>query len=248
MPNLIIRIQWDYAIEFVPIAPVCPLNKGLVVETAEYRPDTFRHLTYQAECIDYHHEDQSITTRLRYEIGRNKHLANEDVAWGDSQLTIDLAGGAGRAEWIDNGMHPELNKVCKCIVLNDALIDELSYESISRIARPEQARLRGLLIETYGACAISGETTLAALEATHIIDVQHGGGHGLNNAILLRADLHRLFDAGLLTIHPSGEIELDQSISQDYRGQNFRKSLPQGITDRILLALETRVAGGQNKQ
>lgn len=244
MSTLIVRIQWDWAIEYVQVNADLPLSIGDQIQTVEYRPDTSKHLSYTAECIDYRREDSAITIRLRYEFERNIHLADEDVAWGDSQLSIDLLKCTAQAEWVDSGMHPELNKVCKCTVLNEELIGELSREVISRIARPEQTRLRSLLIDTYGACAISSETTHAALEAAHIVDVQFGGGYGLNNALLLRADLHRLFDAGLLTITPSGEIFFHESVSTGYRDERFRRFLPSPIKDLVMPALTTRLEAG----
>jgi hypothetical protein len=47
---------------------------------------------------------------------------------------------------------------------------------------------------------IFGCETLAVLEATHVVPVSCGGGESWN-CIPLRADLHRLFDAGIITIY-----------------------------------------------
>jgi predicted restriction endonuclease len=48
---------------------------------------------------------------------------------------------------------------------------------------------------------ISGCETLAVLGAAHIILVSFGGNDEASNGIPLRADLHRLFDAGLIAIN-----------------------------------------------
>ncbi len=49
-------------------------------------------------------------------------------------------------------------------------------------------------------CSHCGCEALLALEAAHIRPVSQGGEDGIENDLLLRADLHRHFDAGLITI------------------------------------------------
>ena len=59
--------------------------------------------------------------------------------------------------------------------------------------------------EAYGyRCTITGEAALPALEATHIVAPAEGGPHRVDNGLLLRADLRRLFDQGLITVVPGG--------------------------------------------
>ena len=47
------------------------------------------------------------------------------------------------------------------------------------------------------------ERTLPVLEAAHINAYAHGGPHQLSNGLLLRSDLHTLFDRGYITVDPS---------------------------------------------
>jgi hypothetical protein len=47
-----------------------------------------------------------------------------------------------------------------------------------------------------GKCAISGCSEAGVLQAAQILAVRKGGGHALHNGLLLRADLHNLFDLG----------------------------------------------------
>lgn len=68
------------------------------------------------------------------------------------------------------------------------------------LVRPAQQLLRRQALDLHGACVITGETEPAALEAAHIRPVYSGGSDTMDNVLILRADLHRLFDAGLLTI------------------------------------------------
>ena len=71
------------------------------------------------------------------------------------------------------------------------------------LARPEQSAFRNNAISNFrGQCALSGCDSLAALEAAHIVPVSENGNDTDENALLLRADLHRLFDSGFLKINP----------------------------------------------
>ena len=69
--------------------------------------------------------------------------------------------------------------------------------------RPGQDEFRDALIKIYGAkCIITGCHVEKAIEAAHIIPYNGLHSHHLANGLLLRVDLHRLFDNHLLTIHP----------------------------------------------
>ena len=65
--------------------------------------------------------------------------------------------------------------------------------------RPRQDAFRQALFLAYeGRCALTGCDAEPALEAAHVADWRSENDAGAG--ILLRADLHRLFDAGLLVI------------------------------------------------
>lgn len=49
-------------------------------------------------------------------------------------------------------------------------------------------------------CAVTGETIRPVLEAAHIRPIEHSGEHRLDNGLLLRSDVHTLFDRGYLGI------------------------------------------------
>lgn len=73
------------------------------------------------------------------------------------------------------------------------------------LARPQQAKFRRDVFALWGArCLITGCETLTALEAAHIHGVSDGGSDEACNGIPLRADIHRLFDADLITVSSDG--------------------------------------------
>jgi putative restriction endonuclease len=65
-------------------------------------------------------------------------------------------------------------------------------------------------------CAITGERTEPALEASHIKPYRRSGPNRINNGLLLRADLHQVFDAGLITISPDYRVLVSDQIKQKY--------------------------------
>jgi putative restriction endonuclease len=65
-------------------------------------------------------------------------------------------------------------------------------------------------------CAVSGERTLPALDAAHIRPFADGGSHEVSNGILLRRDIHSLFDLGYVTISPKMRFEVSGKIREEY--------------------------------
>jgi len=65
-------------------------------------------------------------------------------------------------------------------------------------------------------CAISGEKTLPILDAAHIQAYEAGGEHSLSNGLLLRTDIHKLFDLGYVTVAPDGRFEVSHRLKADF--------------------------------
>lgn len=75
--------------------------------------------------------------------------------------------------------------------------------TVSIARRQGQQKFRQSLLEAYsGKCAITNFDAEAALEAAHIIPYIETENNELSNGLLLRADLHTLFDLNLITIDP----------------------------------------------
>jgi HKD family nuclease len=68
-----------------------------------------------------------------------------------------------------------------------------------------------------GACAVSREHSLPVLEAAHIQPYGSEGAHDVANGLLLRADIHRLFDGGYVTVTPDHRFVVSQRLAQDGR-------------------------------
>ena len=84
-------------------------------------------------------------------------------------------------------------------------------------ARLGQGSFRTLVIDAYHRrCAITGESTLPALEAAHIRSYASDGVHQVSNGLLLRSDFHKLFDAGLVTVEPDLKVRISNRIRDRY--------------------------------
>lgn len=92
---------------------------------------------------------------------------------------------------------------------------------LTRIRRG-QASFRTLVTDAYGRrCSITGEKTLPVLEAAHIQPYAESGPLLISNGILLRSDIHRLFDRGYLTLTPELRVEVSSRIREEF--QNGRE-------------------------
>jgi putative restriction endonuclease len=87
--------------------------------------------------------------------------------------------------------------------------------------------------------AVTTEHSLPVLEAAPIRPYADGGEHHLANGLLLRSDVHRLFDLGNVTVTPAGVFEVSRQLRDDYdngkiyyemHGQHVR--FPQRPSDR----------------
>lgn len=97
--------------------------------------------------------------------------------------------------------------------------DEPRYgESILRKVRIGQGAFRILVTDAYTRrCSISGEKTLPVLEAAHIKPYALAGPHSISNGLLLRSDVHKLFDSGYLTITPELKVEVSKRIKEEFQ-------------------------------
>jgi putative restriction endonuclease len=85
------------------------------------------------------------------------------------------------------------------------------------IPRLGQGSFRVIITDVYNRrCAVSQEKTLPALEAAHIKPFSDSGPHSIQNGILLRSDIHRLFDSGYVTITDDYRFEVSRRIRDEF--------------------------------
>jgi len=84
-------------------------------------------------------------------------------------------------------------------------------------ARLGQGAFRVLVTEAYQKrCAITDERTLSVLEAAHIQPFADEGPNRVCNGLLLRSDLHILFDRGYVTVTPDLRVHVSKRIREEF--------------------------------
>ncbi|GAB3921789.1 HNH endonuclease [Mucilaginibacter myungsuensis] len=107
-----------------------------------------------------------------------------------------------------------------------SISDMRDYKLLKLAIRPAQAAFRSQLIIRHGSrCMISNCDIAEALDACHIAPYLGPEDNHLENGLILRKDLHALFDADLIGIHPqnltiSVAQKLKQSSYKDLEGVN----------------------------
>lgn len=128
-------------------------------------------------------------------------------------------------------------------VIADAPI--VSGYGASAMVRPRLGprSFRIAVLDSYDRrCSVTNEKTLPALEAAHIRDYRDVQEHSISNGILFRADIHKLFDAGYVTVTPDYHFEVSRRIKEEFEnGRDYYAlhgapiRLPQVPGDRPLV-------------
>jgi putative restriction endonuclease len=80
-----------------------------------------------------------------------------------------------------------------------------------------QSSFKAVVLDTYHRrCAISGTRIPPVLQAAHIRLVTAGGEHRLDNGLLLRSDIHTLFDRGYLGVDPKFRLRVSPRLRADF--------------------------------
>src|SRR5450830_84542 len=98
------------------------------------------------------------------------------------------------------------------------------------VRRQGQPKFRKQLFAAYDSrCAVTGCDVEAVLEAAHIAPYLGTESNAVQNGLLLRADIHTLFDLGLLKITPGGVVHLHERLLQTeyrpYEGKAIRSPI-----------------------
>ena len=137
------------------------------------------------------------------------------------------------------GVKPESNTEKELAILAEEAADvsqpirEIVMRAIA--VRRGQPKFRRQLLNLYqGRCAISQYNAESALEAAHIVPFAAEGSHQSENGLLLRADLHTLFDLHYIAINPdqySVVISSQLGATRYAAYQGHRIHLPMSLAD-----------------
>jgi putative restriction endonuclease len=128
----------------------------------------------------------------------------------------DTASGLGKKLWEDVQLRLQARKD----LWEEARIAEphAGYGSpVTVLPRLGQGSFRVLVTDVYQRrCSVTQERTLPALDAVHIKPFGKSGPHSVNNGILFRSDIHKLFDTGYVTISPDHHFEVSKRIKEEF--------------------------------
>jgi hypothetical protein len=210
----------------------------------EYRPDGSWVCLYFQENIDPKKRDEEATNRglmrcmqenvpVGFLIKRKPKPGVEYgvlglgfvVDWTEGYFTIEGANCEGEPHERPDASRARASKGVVSLpdtdfnAENDA---DLRQKQIVTVAvRRGQANFRASLLSAYeGRCCITGCDLVDALEAAHISPYRGSQSNHPQNGLLLRADIHTLFDLGLLAVDQDKKLVLAPSVgqSQAYSG------------------------------
>jgi putative restriction endonuclease len=85
------------------------------------------------------------------------------------------------------------------------------------IPRLGQAAFKAVIARNYGYhCAVTGDKVRPVLEAAHILPVASGGIHRPDNGLLLRSDIHTLFDRGYIGVGPGMRLAVSPRLREEF--------------------------------
>ena len=128
------------------------------------------------------------------------------------RFPLDSVSGANLFKWASALLERPLTTRVR-----ESVAGAIYGEPVLGKRRLGQGAFRIMIADAYSRrCAVTGEKTLPVLEAAHIKPVHKGGEHRVDNGLLLRSDLHKLFDLGYLTIKTSGVLNVSSKLKETW--------------------------------
>ena len=241
MKTYTIQIPWLHALESVFFDPEETLEPGDIIHTSECWYEELEPHEYEVEIVSLAKNASTYTMKLRYQEQRNPEIAIVNDAWGVSTVEFDTKELTATAEWANEPPSKEYDGNVKAKISSQNMTEDLGYITVQRRKR-RQVRFRSELLRLDPTCALSGENAVVTLEAAHIVETSQLGGYTASNGILLRADLHRLFDTGILKIANDGSVSLTDGIPKEssYHSEMASLKLKRSVLRRISKALKQR--------
>lgn len=178
--------------------------------------------------------DQKVQLVVEYRDSDNPELARGyNHGWGENRIVLTPGSRQGRCRWRSADGTERNDVPWKAFDL--AATNQRPLATYLRSRR--YARFRSIVLSHDGhRCALTGDTTVQALEAAHLVPAAKGENDIPTNGVALRADLHRLFDAGLFTFDPDGRVVLADrhpGLSRRYRRLLRNAELRRATIERV---------------
>lgn len=139
-----------------------------------------------------------------------------------SLKTFSTAESDGRALWDEVNARLKFRQSTGMITDPAGIVADpagRSHFGKPQLVKPRlgQGAFRVLVTDIYDRrCAVTRERTLPALDAAHIRPFCDGGLHEARNGLLLRRDIHGLFDSGYVTVTPDLHFEVSGQVREEF--------------------------------
>lgn len=122
------------------------------------------------------------------------------------------------------------------------VIDEITLREIK--TRRGQPKLRKFLLDIFDRkCCITNCNVEGVLEAAHIIPHSEESNYSISNGLLLRADIHTLYDLNLISIDNNGKVFISESLRHSeylqYQGKIIADNLPSEMSANLAKRFES---------
>jgi putative restriction endonuclease len=129
---------------------------------------------------------------------------------------LDEEPGLSLWAWLEALIRSDSARADRGFALHDSTHQRYGTPTF-RQPRLGQASFQAAVLDAYGRrCAVTGEKVVPALEAAHIRAYGEGGEHRIDNGLLLRRDVHALFDRGYISITPDREVMVSRRLRTEF--------------------------------
>ena len=179
------------------------------------RVEKYRHRTVQTEPTDY--LLGCILLQAPFFFDRKDWIPL--TSWAKSIVrgkgyTTDQQEGARLWEQIQQRL---VGTRLESVISEAAIAEQRFGKPLTVLPRLGQGAFRVIVTDGYNRqCALTGSHVLHVLDAAHIKPYSLGGTHEPTNGILLRQDVHTLFDRGYVTVTPEYRVEISQRIKEEF--------------------------------
>ncbi|MGH8647442.1 MAG: HNH endonuclease [Gammaproteobacteria bacterium] len=131
--------------------------------------------------------------------------------------TYDFTREPGATLWTEVQQRLQRSPLHAARAVGELSLTPRYGEPVLVLPRLGQGSFKVLVADTYQRrCAVTGERALPVLQAAHIRPYADGGDHRIDNGLLLRSDLHILFDRGYVTVTPQYRLEVSCRLRTDF--------------------------------
>lgn len=157
-----------------------------------------------------------LTLRRKISHALQSFKSNINTKGGNGTKRILINTSLNSSEWLSvihgDSMENNFSKIGFNIDEIDAK-REVANRLVS-IRRGQASFRKNLLLAYEGRCAISGTMVVETLQAAHIYPYMGQATNEVSNGLLLRADLHLLFDMGLIYLNNDFTVSVSEKLNK----------------------------------